>query len=302
MLKVSIIILTYKKFNQLKRNIQSILQQIYENIEVIVSDDGSPNFNEAEIISYFSNCEPNISYKIISRKSNIGTVKNFNEAIKQSTGEIIIPLSEDDYFFSNDVVMTIVEFFKTHNCLICTARRIGEISKTISPNDKQANYFSNKEILLQRILFGSFISGSVIYYHRDLFNIIGYFDERFLLLEDYPMIINVLVNKVEIFFLNKITIVYGEEGVSNQKNENINPKLLQDFKQNNELYILKNINLVKSKKLKRYIMFRNELKTCRNKLVVYVENLPIILCIMYARIKNYFHKDSETLFKLLLKG
>ena len=49
---VTIVTLTYKKFNDLKKCIHSVLIQNYPNIEYIISDDGSENFPYEEIKKY----------------------------------------------------------------------------------------------------------------------------------------------------------------------------------------------------------------------------------------------------------
>ena len=49
---VSIIIPTYNRADFLKQTLESIANQTYQNFEVFVVDDGSPN-DAAEIISYF---------------------------------------------------------------------------------------------------------------------------------------------------------------------------------------------------------------------------------------------------------
>ena len=44
-IKVSVVVLTYKKFDNLQNNINSVLKQDYTNYEVIIHDDGSDNFD-----------------------------------------------------------------------------------------------------------------------------------------------------------------------------------------------------------------------------------------------------------------
>lgn len=42
---VSVIVLTYRKFDLLEENLNSIYMQDYPNIEIIIGDDGSDNFD-----------------------------------------------------------------------------------------------------------------------------------------------------------------------------------------------------------------------------------------------------------------
>ena len=45
-LLVTIIVLTYKDFSGLNKTMEAILEQTYQNIEIIISDDGSENYQE----------------------------------------------------------------------------------------------------------------------------------------------------------------------------------------------------------------------------------------------------------------
>lgn len=40
----SVVVLVYRHYEHLKTAVNSVLEQDYENIELIISDDGSPNF------------------------------------------------------------------------------------------------------------------------------------------------------------------------------------------------------------------------------------------------------------------
>ena len=72
---VTVVVLTFRRFDNLENNINSILSQSYRNIEVIISDDGSENFDELKIKSLFSE-NKNMKFHIIHSKKNFGTVKN----------------------------------------------------------------------------------------------------------------------------------------------------------------------------------------------------------------------------------
>ena len=95
----SVIILTYLQRHFIEECIDSVLMQDYPNIElvvcddcsadfdtqeVIVSDDGSDNFPEEAVNEYIAcNKSSNIkSVKIHREESNVGTVKHLNHAVK----------------------------------------------------------------------------------------------------------------------------------------------------------------------------------------------------------------------------
>lgn len=92
---VSIIVPTYNGEEYLNECLQSIFDQTYKNLEVIIIDDNSHNkFYVKNIAAKFSN----LKIKIVMLKSNQGVANAMNIGIKNSKGKFINWLSHDDYF------------------------------------------------------------------------------------------------------------------------------------------------------------------------------------------------------------
>ena len=107
-MKISIITCTYNRLDKLKRNIQSVISQNYDNYEHFIIDDGSTDGTEdyikklqdKKIIYYRS--EKNLGQPNAMFKSNV--LNNIN-------GEIIFLLDSDDFLLDN-AVNTIIKDFK----------------------------------------------------------------------------------------------------------------------------------------------------------------------------------------------
>lgn len=259
--KVSILLLSYNNLEYLESCFASIVSQTYQNIEVIFSDDCSKNIDVEKIknraIKALGNS--NIEIKYIFHKSNVGTVKNINNAIANSTGDVVVPLAIDDLLFDNKTIESIVDFFNEHQCLIASSIRANFIENgeiiSYMPTPKQKVLFEDSTNLLNDILkFGNFVGGCNTYYRKELFEQFGYFDESYRLLEDYPFYINLLQNGCNIPLINEPCLKYRYGGVSNGK---FHPLFVNDM---NLLYDrLLNSNLKKSIKAyikyNRYFMF-----------------------------------------------
>ena len=87
--KVSVIINNFNYANYLGACIESAIAQTYENVEVIVCDDGSTDNSRAIIESYGSSI-------ISSFKANGGQASALNAGYKMSSGDLVIFLDADD--------------------------------------------------------------------------------------------------------------------------------------------------------------------------------------------------------------
>lgn len=267
--KVSIIMLTYNNWRLIEEAILSVYEQSYKDIELIISDDGTLDFDLNYVNKILSQPKnKTLKFLVLANKDNEGTVKNFNSAIRKATGDLIIPLSADDSFSDSNVVSDIVHEFNIRKCKILTGLRkpinATKYTKAL-PEIKNRKYFIDRNTLLYRLMVdGNFISGAATYYHRSVFDVIGFFDEKYRLLEDYPFYIKALSQGVDIILFEREVIKYGVEGVSTSKVKH--PALINDFK-NNALGILQDDRLTffdKRKIFYRSFLTKNEKLTLKN--------------------------------------
>src|SRR5471030_2795722 len=114
---VSILVLSYNNLQYIKECLNSILEQNYPYIEVIISDDFSSNFPKDEIEQYIkSNKKENlINYVINQNLCNLGIVKNLNNAIDLKAGNYFINLACYNVLFDSGVISSSVEFYSKTN-------------------------------------------------------------------------------------------------------------------------------------------------------------------------------------------
>ena len=99
---ISVVIPTYKRNKSLKRAIDSIINQTYKNIEIIVVDDNSkfPEIRKEneELINEYSE-----KIVLVKNKENLGGGLSRNEGIKIAKGKFIAFLDDDDEYYSNKI-------------------------------------------------------------------------------------------------------------------------------------------------------------------------------------------------------
>lgn len=253
---VTIAVLTYQKFDKIKCNLESIAKQDYPNIEVLIQDDGSANYDRAHLEGLCGALLGDRKWRVQHQEKNVGTVKNFNAAIAAARGKLVLPLSQDDRFYTEDAVTKIVAFFMEHpDCMSCTAKRMGERSKKVYPNREDAELLKSwdTDALWCRMVYENFISGSTLCYRTDFMQKRAGFDTDFLLVEDYPFAATMILENQKIGFLDEITVLYGEDGISSTMSQS--PKLLADRTVFYEKYIAPNLGMIGSRRLKEYAAY-----------------------------------------------
>ncbi|GAB6009248.1 glycosyltransferase family 2 protein [Dysgonomonas reticulitermitis] len=92
---VSVILPTYNHAPYLKQRIDSILNQTYQDYELIILDDCSPD-NSREIIESYRN-NPHISHIIYNETNSGSTFKQWKKGVRLAKGEYIWIAESDDY-------------------------------------------------------------------------------------------------------------------------------------------------------------------------------------------------------------
>lgn len=261
----TVIILVYNNSQYLEKTIRSVVNQSYDNIEIIISDDcSSKNTENLEQMIELYGANP--KFHFILNNKNVGTVKHINKVIAASKGDILCPLSCGDCFYDGNSLENIVKYFNNNDLLLVTAKRMCEINGSenfVLPKIKQQAIIKCQKRLFEYICLFNFISGASTYYRRELFEMYGLFDERYRLLEDAPYYIYLLSKNVAIGYLDNITISYQWGGVST--NKNIHPYLLQDYKVLNKEIWLKYGKIFKGwrRRVIKYRYMRSIGKTSR---------------------------------------
>lgn len=103
---VSVIIPTYNRADHIEQAIRSVLDQTHEKIEIIVINDGSSD-DTSEVLAKY---EDNKKIKLLQNERNKGRSRTRNRGIKQSQGEYICILDDDDQWAPTKVEKQVERF------------------------------------------------------------------------------------------------------------------------------------------------------------------------------------------------
>lgn len=129
-MKFTVIIPVYKTEEYLRKCIDSVINQTYKNIEILIINDGSPDNSEKIIKSYK---DERIRY-IYKENSGLGAVRNIG--FKEAAGDYICAVDSDDWLAPN----FIEEFYKTVKKTNCDIA-ICDFYKIENDNKKYINVF-----------------------------------------------------------------------------------------------------------------------------------------------------------------
>ena len=110
---VSVILLCYRNAGRIKPSINSVLQQDYPALEIVIADDGSPDFDGEDLRQYIERERtPNLrNYIILHAEKNLGTVGNLRAALQAYTGDFYLNMGADDRLTDNTVISDYIDTF-----------------------------------------------------------------------------------------------------------------------------------------------------------------------------------------------
>lgn len=148
--KITVLMAVYNtNFFLIKRAIDSVLKQDFQNFELIIIDDGSENYNREDLMAYIEKHEAKIVY---IRHSNRGQSESINRGVLNSIGEYITILDGDDEYKTNHL-STCLKAVKNVDLICSTTETITDSIEDYFVPDK--NDLTKLIHLDETILFGT---------------------------------------------------------------------------------------------------------------------------------------------------
>lgn len=159
---VSVVMPVYNAEKYVLESVQSVLDQSYENYELIIVDDASTD-HSIELVT--SICKDNSQVKIIRLENNGGVSHARNTGINSAKGEYIAFIDSDD-IWRPDKLKLQMKFMKANNVLFSfTSYEIFH-----EGSDKENTYVQCPQIVnYQRLLYGNPIPCFTVICHRSVF-------------------------------------------------------------------------------------------------------------------------------------
>jgi len=177
-LSVSIITVCYNEERHIRKCIESILACAYERAEIIVVDDSSTD-NTMSILEEYSK-RGLIRY--IRRNQRGGTIRAINAGVRVASGSIIGWVPGDSYVDKNWIERAVTHFSSRGDVIA-----VGGPLKSV-----RGDYWGRCGELLDNLILGAglevaLLPGANMFIKSDVLSVLGFFDERIKVGEDFDM-------------------------------------------------------------------------------------------------------------------
>lgn len=149
---VSVVIPCYNHENFVQDCIQSVIDQTYQNIELIVIDDGSKDSSVMKIQEMVAKCKNRFIRFEFRNRQNKGLSPTLNEALEWCEGEYYSAIASDDMMLPEKIIIQINYMIKNKKCnaLFGGYKLIDNFNFVISDQKKENKIYSFNEILLHK--------------------------------------------------------------------------------------------------------------------------------------------------------
>jgi alpha-1,3-rhamnosyltransferase len=219
---VSVAVITYNSSKTVSETLDSIYNQTYRNLELVISDDGS-NDSTIEICQKWINNHKDrfVRTKIITVDKNTGVTCNYKRASENCQGEWIKEIDGDDLLLPNCLELY-MQYVNAHPETIYLFGKV----EVFGENINIVNHFTNtifdysffnlsQEEQYKWLVTRSFqpIASVTSFFNREKILELGIiYDTRIPMLEDWPRWIRLIEHGIELNFIDQVIARYRVSG------------------------------------------------------------------------------------------
>ena len=194
-MKISIVMPTYNSERYIKQSIDSIINQEYQNWELLIFDNCSDD-NTADIIGNYLNFDHRIKLCV---EKDAGVAEALNKGFKKTTGEILCWLNSDDLYVSKFVFRDIAKTFKQYSPYFIVSNFFNIDHKNVIIKTFYS-FLPRKKI--KNIFYYNQIFTGAFFFKKDCFEKFKNFNVNYKYAFEYEFIIFLLKNYIGLYVDN----------------------------------------------------------------------------------------------------
>ena len=203
---VSVIIPTYNREGIILESVKSVLEQTYENFELIIVDDCS---KDNTIKALEGICDARL--KIIKQDTNSGACAARNRGIRESRGKIIAFQDSDDLWDSTKLEKQIKSLLDNKaDIVFCQGVRIMGEKEELLPKQEKSGFVEKRTLQTRSLVSTQMLLGYSYCFRENMF------DENMPRYQDYDLVIR-LAEKYRFYYLAEplVTIRVQSDSITN---------------------------------------------------------------------------------------
>lgn len=195
---VSVIIPAYNRENTIKDAVESILQQTYSNLEVIIVDDCSKD-NTVQVAKSINDSR----VSVICSEKNGGACVARNTGIDNAKGDIIAFQDSDDEWHKDKLEKCLKALEEQKADFVFSAvNRIGEGGYANNCRVVPTYNLNNESNKLRKILYLNCVSTQTIVAKKEVFDVVR-FDPEMPRFQDWDLSIQVIAKGFKVFYIDE---------------------------------------------------------------------------------------------------
>ncbi len=239
-MKFSVLVLTFNPdFNKLFLTLQSIIDQDFDDFEIIIADDASKENPFEKIEAYFQK-NKFTNYQFVANEKNQGTVKNILSGLEVAEGKYVKPISAGDLLYDEHVLSKVFQHMEQKKSECCFGLIQGYRMKQDKEVEKIGYYHpfdieayrkenASDRIVKNLVLYSDNVCGAGICYEKKYFiEYMNKIQEQVVYEEDIFQVLAAVEGRAVGLYDDYMIWYEIGEGVSTKKHTKFEELLRQD--------------------------------------------------------------------------
>ena len=186
LIKISVITAVYNRKETISRALLSIKKQSYSNIEVIVVDGNSSDGTQDIVRSVLGSDDCFIT------EPDEGIYDALNKGIQAATGDVICFLHSDDFYESENSLLTIAQVFKND---VDVDVVYGDVSFFSQNNtNRVVRVYRSTKLTKGNLSWGKMPAHPAIFIRKDVYSVLGLFKTHYQIAADYEFLCRMMTS------------------------------------------------------------------------------------------------------------
>ena len=240
---VSVCIITYNSSEFIVEALDSVFEQTYINIELIVSDDCSQDNTVEKCRKWMDeHAHRFVQTEVLTVEKNTGVSANCNRAVRRGTGEYIKLFAGDDRLLPN-CISDNIDYVQKHieTDLLFSDMKVfgqGQSGDGIVSPSVYFNHLTPYQFKIWQLVY-SLLPAPCCFMKLSAYTQLGGYDESIPMMEDKPFWVKAIFAGLVIKYLPKLTVCYRVSPKSlSQSKDNSNYRIFSESRKLASCYFL----------------------------------------------------------------